>query len=64
MQKGSRSMERFWLADLGSAQKNAEGRLLILGAGTAGVHRQWVMRQERRTPDYTTSWKDMPLVTA
>ena len=37
MQKGSRSMARFWLADLGSAQKNAEGRLLIFGAGTAGV---------------------------
>ena len=34
---GSRSMARFWLADRGSAQKNAEGRLLIFGAGTAGV---------------------------
>ena len=22
------------------------------------------MRQERKTPDYTTSWKDMPMVLA
>lgn len=33
----SRSAARFWLADLGDAQKKAEGRLLIFGAGTAGV---------------------------
>lgn len=33
----SRAAARFWLADLGNAQKKAEGRLLIFGAGTAGV---------------------------
>ncbi|UUZ66980.1 polysaccharide biosynthesis protein [Polaromonas sp. P2-4] len=33
----SRAVARFWLADLGNAQKKAEGRLLIFGAGTAGV---------------------------
>lgn len=33
----SRAVARFWLADLGKAQKKEEGRLLIFGAGTAGV---------------------------
>lgn len=33
----SRAMARFWLADLGGKQKKADGRLLIFGAGTAGV---------------------------
>lgn len=33
----SRAMARFWLADLGQKQKKADGRLLIFGAGTAGV---------------------------
>lgn len=33
----SRALARFWLAGLGGAQRQAEGRLLIYGAGTAGV---------------------------
>jgi FlaA1/EpsC-like NDP-sugar epimerase len=33
----SRAVARFWLAGLGSKQSQAEGRLLIYGAGTAGV---------------------------
>jgi FlaA1/EpsC-like NDP-sugar epimerase len=33
----SRAVARFWLAGLGHGQKSAEGRLLIFGAGTAGV---------------------------
>lgn len=33
----SRAMARFWLAGSGSAQNQAQGRLLIYGAGTAGV---------------------------
>jgi len=34
---GSRALARFWLADLSQARSNCEGRLLIYGAGTAGV---------------------------
>ena len=34
---GSRAVARFWLADLGNAANKAHGRLLIFGAGTAGV---------------------------
>lgn len=33
----SRAAARFWLAGLGGLRKPAEGRLLIYGAGTAGV---------------------------
>ena len=33
----SRAMARFWLADFGHKQKKADSRLLIFGAGTAGV---------------------------
>lgn len=33
----SRALARFWLADLGNARKKTEDRLLIYGAGTAGV---------------------------
>lgn len=33
----SRAMARFWLAGVGHAHQKAEGRLLIFGAGTAGV---------------------------
>jgi hypothetical protein len=28
------------------------------------VPREWVMKQERRTPRYTTLWEEMPLVRA
>ncbi len=33
----SRAMARFWLADSGHKQKKSDARLLIFGAGTAGV---------------------------
>lgn len=33
----SRAMARFWLADQGGALSRSDGRLLIYGAGTAGV---------------------------
>lgn len=33
----SRAIARFWLAGLGGGREKAEGRLLIYGAGTAGV---------------------------
>ncbi|MCZ2498124.1 DUF4113 domain-containing protein [Xylophilus sp. Kf1] len=40
------------------------GTVAMASAGTAGVRRNWVMRQERKTPDYTTCWHSMPLVFA
>lgn len=48
----------------GLNRRYGRGTVAMASAGTAGRHRQWVMRQERKTPDYTTSWADMPLVMA
>lgn len=45
---GSRAFARFWLANLGQARKNAEGRLLIFGAGTAGVQTASAMAVSRQ----------------
>ncbi|HYW56828.1 MAG TPA: nucleoside-diphosphate sugar epimerase/dehydratase [Polaromonas sp.] len=33
----SRALARFWLANLGGSRRQSDGRLLIYGAGTAGV---------------------------
>ena len=40
------------------------GTVLMASAGLAGDKRAWSMKQERRTPGYTTCWADMPLVGA
>lgn len=40
----SRAVARFWLADLGRTTAKAEGRLLIYGAGTAGVQTAAALR--------------------
>lgn len=40
------------------------GTVAMASAGLAGARRNWVMKQERKTPDYTTCWKSMPLVMA
>ena len=40
----SRAVARFWLADLGRAQVKDEGRLLIFGAGAAGVQTASALR--------------------
>jgi DNA polymerase V len=29
---------------------------------TQGAHAGWQMRQERKSPNYTTSWSEVPLV--
>ena len=40
------------------------GTVLMASAGLAGERRTWSMRQERRTPGYTTCWADMPVARA
>lgn len=37
-------------------QKHGRGTLHLASAGTAGKQRRWVMKQERKTPGYTTDW--------
>jgi DNA polymerase V len=40
------------------------GTVLMASSGLAGERRTWAMRQERRTPGYTTCWADMPVARA
>jgi DNA polymerase V len=45
-------------------QRYGKGSLILASAGAAGDKRAWSMRQEMRTPQYTTQWGDMPLAFA
>jgi len=45
-------------------QRYGKGALILASAGTAGDQRTWSMRQEMRTPQYTTQWGDVPLAFA
>lgn len=45
-------------------QRYGRGTLKMASAGLAGDKRVWSMKQERRTPGYTTCWADMPVVRA
>ena len=45
-------------------QKYGKGTLIVGSAGVEGDKRAWSMKQERRTPAYTTCWQDMPIVRA
>ena len=40
------------------------GTLMVASEGLKGVKRQWSMRQQRRTPHYTTNWNEMPVAKA
>ena len=41
-----------------------KGTVLMGSSGLSGERRVWTMKQERRTPAYTTTWADMPIVRA
>lgn len=45
-------------------QRFGKGALHVASAGVAGNKRVWSMKQERRTPGYTTSWEGMREVRA
>ena len=45
-------------------RRYGSGAVLLASAGLAGGHRVWSMRQERKTPGYTTCWADMPVIRA
>ncbi len=48
----------------GINKKYGRGTLLLASAGLEGDARTWSMKQERRTPAYTTRWEDMPIARA
>ena len=41
-----------------------KGKVHLASAGLEGNQRTWSMRQERRTPGYTTCWADIPIARA
>jgi DNA polymerase V len=41
-----------------------KGTLHVGSTGTGGSARAWTMRQERRTPEYTTRWGEMAVARA
>ncbi len=41
-----------------------KGTLHVGSTGQSGTTRTWGMRQERRTPQYTTRWEDVPVARA
>ena len=45
-------------------QRYGRGTVQMASAGLAGERRLWSMKQERRTPGYTTCWADMLVVRA
>lgn len=45
-------------------QRYGRGAVQLASAGLAGAKRQWVMKQPLKTPNYTTSWKDLPIARA
>ena len=45
-------------------QRYRQGTVKLASAGLLGDRRSWAMKQERRTPGYTTCWADMPVARA
>jgi DNA polymerase V len=45
-------------------RRYGRGTVLLASTGLEGDRRRWAMKQERRTPQYTTRWEDMPVVRA
>lgn len=40
------------------------GTLRLASAGNGGDRRGWTMKQLRRTPQYTTDWRQVPIARA
>ncbi len=45
-------------------QRFGRGTVALASTGLAGDRREWSMKQERRTPGYTTDWDGLALVRA
>jgi DNA polymerase V len=48
----------------GINHRYGRGTVLLASAGLTGDKRAWAMKQERKTPGYTTCWDDMPIARA
>jgi DNA polymerase V len=45
-------------------RRYGRGSLQLASAGAGGAPRSWSMKQERKTPRYTTEWDEMPIARA
>lgn len=72
VKQGELALEDDVESDRGSLMTTLDGlnlrygrnTVLMASAGLAGDKRAWSMKQEQRTPCYTTCWADMPVVRA
>lgn len=48
----------------GLNDRYGRGTAQLASAGLSGDRRAWSMKQERRTPRYTTRWDEMPIARA
>lgn len=46
----------------GLNRRYGRGTVLLGSTGLERDRRRWAMKQDRRTPQYTTRWEDMPVV--
>lgn len=60
----SREREKLMSTLDGLNQRYGKGAVHMASAGLEGNKRMWSMKQERRTPGYTTCWEDMPVARA
>lgn len=61
---GARDKTKLMAAVDSVNRRFGRGSLILASAGLEGAQRPWSMRQERRTPNYTTVWNEMPIVRA
>jgi DNA polymerase V len=45
-------------------RRYGRGTVVVGSAGTSRPHRRWMMKQELKTPNYTTDWNELPVVRA
>ncbi len=60
----SRDRGKLMLALDGLNLRYGKGSVLMASAGHGAGKRLWSMKQERRTPGYTTRWEDVPVARA
>lgn len=45
-------------------RRYGRGTVVVGTAGTPRPNRRWMMKQELKTPNYTTDWNELPVVRA
>jgi DNA polymerase V len=64
VEEGGRDRSRLMGALDALNARFGKGTVQMASAGVGSAPKEWAMRQERRTPHYTTCWADMPVARA